>query len=102
VPLCPHCGAPLRPHIVMFGEAIPEDSRRAVDSALRGCDLFVAVGTSGTVYPANQFVSWARAEGARTIIVNLESIRGEGAIGDFEEEYLGRAEEILPLLFAGL
>ncbi len=43
-------GAPLRPHIVWFGEAVPkiaEASRRVA-----GADLFAVVGTSLNVYPA--------------------------------------------------
>jgi NAD-dependent deacetylase len=98
VPSCPRCGSPLRPDIVMFGEAIPEACVSAVEAALEGCDLFIAVGTSGTVYPANGFVSRAAYEGARTVYVNLESILERELSSGFHEEYLGRAEAILPAL----
>jgi NAD-dependent deacetylase len=97
-PRCPRCGSRLRPDIVMFGEEIPAANARAADSAIRGCDLFVAVGTSGTVYPASGFVSRAAYEGARTVYVNLESILEREPGSSFGEEYLGRAEEILPAL----
>ena len=97
-PRCPRCGSRLRPDIVMFGEEIPAVNARAAESAIRGCDLFVAVGTSGTVYPASGFVSWAAHEGARTVYVNLESILDREPASSFGEEYLGRAEEILPAL----
>lgn len=69
---CPQCGAPgkLRPDIVWFGE-IPYHME-TISTMLRKCDLFVAVGTSGVVYPAAGFVQEALAAGARTIEINRE------------------------------
>jgi NAD-dependent deacetylase len=96
-PLCPRCASNLRPDIVLFGEAIPPRNSEAVMSALAGCDLFVAIGTSGTVYPAADFARWAFEGGARTLYLNLESL-GDGA-EFFREELLGRAEELVPLVF---
>ena len=43
-------GAPLRPHIVWFGEAVPKIAEAARQVA--GAELFVVVGTSLNVYPA--------------------------------------------------
>ena len=41
--------------------------------ALTTCDLFVAIGTSGQVYPAAGFVETVRAAGsAHTLELNLE------------------------------
>jgi NAD-dependent deacetylase len=97
VPSCPRCGAPLRPDLVLFNEAIPERDYAEALAALERCDLFVAIGTSGTVYPASGFVDQASARGARTVFLNLESL-GEGR-GRFGEEYLGRAEETVPRVF---
>jgi NAD-dependent deacetylase len=100
LPLCPRCGAVLRPDIVMFGEAIPAEARRRAAEALRSCDLFVAVGSSGTVYPASTFVDEAKSAGARTIYVNLQPLDSLGGRGAFDEEYLGKAEELLPRMLA--
>jgi NAD-dependent deacetylase len=97
-PLCPLCGSRLRPDIVMFSEAIPEGCALAAEEAIRGCELFIAVGTSGTVYPAAGFVHRAAYEGARTVYVNLESLSGREIGSGFGEECLGRAEEVLPAL----
>ncbi|MEI6873929.1 MAG: Sir2 family NAD-dependent protein deacetylase [Spirochaetota bacterium] len=99
VPLCPRCGAPLRPDIVFFGEAIPPRQHEAAALALDHCQLFIAVGTSATVWPAAQFVNEAKGHGARTIYINLQSLGALGGTGDFDEEYLGRAEELLPAIF---
>jgi len=52
----------LRPDIVLFGEA-PRHMRQ-IEAALEQCDLFIAIGTSGTVYPAASFVEIAKANGA--------------------------------------
>ena len=95
VPLCPRCGAPLRPDVVLFGETLPEAALRRARTALDQCDLFLAAGTSGTVWPAAAFVRLAAQAGARTILVNLDAATGSD---EFDEVHLGRAEDILPSL----
>ncbi len=96
VPLCPACGAPLRPDIVLFGEIIPAKADWLTRRALRACDLFLAIGTSGLVSPASQFVRSAKYMGATTVLINLEpmSPRNEA----FDDEMVGPAEVILPRL----
>jgi NAD-dependent deacetylase len=54
----------LRPDIVLFGEA-PRYMRQ-IEAALEQCDLFIAIGTSATVYPAAGFIEIAKANGAQT------------------------------------
>lgn len=70
--LCPQCGVrgALRPDIVWFGE-IPYQMDR-IEAQLRRCDLFVAVGTSGVVYPAAGFVQEALGGGAFTVEINRD------------------------------
>jgi NAD-dependent deacetylase len=81
----------VRPDIVWFGE-IPYGMDR-IDEAMRTCDLFVSIGTSGAVYPAAGFVQTARYCGARTLEINLEpSI----ASTFFDESRIGRAGELVP------
>lgn len=96
VPRCPKCSSVLRPNIVLFGEAIPPMSSWPVKKALRDCDLFIAIGTSGVVSPASNYVRSAEYSGARTVYVNLEPLKPKNPA--FKEEYLGKAEEILPTL----
>ena len=69
---CPSCGQKggLRPDIVWFGE-MPYHMD-AIGAALSTCDLFIAIGTSGHVYPAAGFVQEALYAGAITIEMNLE------------------------------
>ena len=94
VPRCALCDAYLRPDITLFNEALPLDELHRVKQALRECDLFLAVGTSGVVAPASEFVRGAAYNRARTIMVNLTPMETRNAY--FGEEYLGRAEEVLP------
>lgn len=90
-PPCPACGRPsLRPDVVWFGE-MPHETE-TVHAALHEAELFVAIGTSGTVYPAAAFVHYALAVGAHTLRFDL---RAEGR-GDFDESRHGRAAELVP------
>ena len=63
-PPCPHCGGPLRPDVVWFGESLPPDAwQQAVDAA-RTSDVFLCIGTSGVVHPAAALPHHAQAGGA--------------------------------------
>jgi NAD-dependent deacetylase len=95
-PRCPRCGACLRPDVVLFDEAIPGGVEWHAKRALRDCDFYLAVGTSGTVSPASNFVRAAEFARARTVLVNLEPMKPRHPA--YDEEYLGRAEDLLPVL----
>ena len=90
---CPDCGraGTMRPHVVWFGE-IPL-GMDPIDRALREAHLFVAIGTSGAVYPAAGFVAEARAYGLRTCEINLEAADNADL---FDEQRLGAASETVP------
>lgn len=88
------CGARLRPHIVFFGE-IPLEMER-IQRKLEDCSLMVVIGTSGSVYPAANFVNWARQAGARTIYVGPERPLNAAVFTHIVE---GKAGEVLPGLF---
>ncbi len=91
--VCPDCGRAggLRPHVVWFGEMplFMDD----IDRALRKADLFVAIGTSGAVYPAAGFVAEARAHGLRTCEINLEAADNADL---FDERRYGPASQTAP------
>lgn len=70
IPLSACCADLLRPDIVWFGEK-PHGVEKAIEH-LTTCDLFVAIGTSGNVFPAAGFASVARKAGAQTVCINLE------------------------------
>lgn len=89
------CGARLRPHIVFFGE-IPLEMDR-IQREIGRATLMVVVGTSGSVYPAANFVHWARQGGARTVYIGPEPPLNAHAFTNVVE---GKAGEVLPGLFA--
>ncbi|MFD1261203.1 Sir2 family NAD+-dependent deacetylase [Entomomonas asaccharolytica] len=70
--ICPCCHTKntLRPHIVWFGEMplMMDEIYKAIENV----DLFVAIGTSGSVYPAASFVTEANARDADTLEINLQ------------------------------
>lgn len=71
-PLCPNCGAYLRPDVVWFGEALPVKAfERAREEASRS-DVFLSVGTSSLVQPAASLPQAALSGGATVVEVNPE------------------------------
>ncbi len=87
---CPKCNAPAtRPDIVWFGE-IPK-GMHVIEAALQQADLFVSIGTSGTVYPAAGFVQSAKAMGIETLELNMET-----SSGIFDDSRNGPATELVP------
>jgi NAD-dependent deacetylase len=91
------CDLVMRPAVVMFGELIPPGAERAAKIALRDCDLFVAIGTSGSVQPAASFVRWAEYAGARRVLLNLGIFDGE--LAEFTERHEGTADDLVPQFF---
>jgi NAD-dependent deacetylase len=71
-PRC-ECGALLRPDVVWFGEALPEDAMPHAYAALQSADLLLVIGTSGVVYPA---AGLARAYEGLSIEINPDPSLG--------------------------
>ncbi|MEC3862598.1 NAD-dependent deacylase [Mesobacterium sp. TK19101] len=89
---CRACGArATRPDIVWFGE-IPYRMEEIADH-LHSCDLFVAIGTSGQVYPAAGFVTEAAYAGARTLEINMTDSETSAA---FDDHRVGLASQTVP------
>ncbi|WP_411675571.1 NAD-dependent deacylase [Caulobacter segnis] len=91
--VCEACGRDggARPHVVWFGE-MPLHMD-AIEDALAEADLFVSIGTSGSVYPAAGFVTEARAMGVATCEINLEPSANAYVFG---EKHYGPASEVVP------
>jgi NAD-dependent deacetylase len=81
---------------VWFGE-LPLEMER-IYQALDRCDLFLAIGTSGHVYPAAGFVE-AVGPQTRTLELNLEPSLVASA---FQEARTGRATELVPAFISEL
>jgi NAD-dependent deacetylase len=71
-PACRACGGILKSATISFGQNLnPADLSRA-EAVSDACDLFMAIGTSLTVYPVAALPERALAAGARVVIVNAE------------------------------
>ena len=92
-PRCPRCGAPMRPDVVWFGEALPEAALSGAIDAAQNCELFFSIGTSAMVYPAAELPHSARAHGADLVEINKDptplSAKAQHAL-------MGKAGELLP------
>lgn len=89
--LCCTPASRMRPNIVWFGE-MPM-YMDTIYQALWEADLFIAIGTSGHVYPAAGFVEEANRNGAHTVELNLEPSVVES---HFSEKIYGMAGSIVP------
>jgi len=95
IPLCLKCNSMLGPDIVFFNEQIDSENLQAANRAVRSCDIFFAIGTSGLVYPAAGFIEQAQVLGAKTFVVNTDPPQRMGR-DDSTVHLRGKAGEILP------
>ena len=92
--VCENCGmhGSFKPNIVFFGENLLYLNE--VDAWLRSCDLFVSIGTSGVVFPANTFVRTAKYHNADTIEFNLKPTANNY---EFDRHIIGKAGDMFPV-----
>jgi len=105
LPHCPSCTTSLlRPGVVWFGEALPEDTIGAIEawiSESEKMDLMLVIGTTAEVYPAAGYIQRARLRGARVAVINMDS-ENLGATGGLREEdwmFEGDAGVVVPEIF---
>ena len=72
-PVCTVCGAPMRPDVVWFGEALQGAALDAARTAFETYEVALVIGTSGTVQPAASLAELARRAGALVIEVNPQA-----------------------------
>src|SRR6185436_4269638 len=96
-PDCAHCGAPVRPGVIWFGEQLSTNTLSAATEAAFGCDLLFTIGTSGLVYPAAEIPYVAARSGATVVQINPEPTALD-AVADVNLR--GPAAQILPDLVA--
>lgn len=97
-PHCAHCGGLLKPDFIFFGESIPEDAYYNSVKAAEDCDVFLIIGTSGQVSPANMIPGIAKRHGAKIIEINMEPSTYTHYISDIFLQ--GKSGEILPKIDA--
>lgn len=69
---CRECNENLRPDVVLFGEPLPDRAWRAAIASSRSADLFVVIGSSLAVSPANYCPQAAQECGAKLFILNAD------------------------------
>ncbi|TLS22293.1 uncharacterized protein PpBr36_09965 [Pyricularia pennisetigena] len=104
LPQCPKCKSNLlRPGVVWFGEALPEDTINKAEALFEDeadpIDLCLVIGTSAQVWPAAGYVAEARNKGARVAVVNLyeDDVR-KNVIAGRDWAFIGDAAEVIPLI----
>ncbi|HLR81078.1 MAG TPA: NAD-dependent deacylase [Bacillota bacterium] len=75
------CGGPIRPGVVLFGEGLPQDVFMQAEKETSAADLFIVLGSSLTVTPANMFPLQAKQNRAQLVIVN----RDDTPLDDFAD-----------------
>lgn len=68
--VCPACGGKMRPGVVLFGEALPEGAIAKSSEVSHLAELFIVLGSSLQVSPANWFPQLAHQAGAKLVIIN--------------------------------
>ena len=71
-PRCRTCGGILKSATISFGQNLDPVLLARAEEAAHGCDLFLAAGTSLSVYPVARLPELALAAGARLVILNAE------------------------------
>jgi NAD-dependent deacetylase len=102
VPYCDHCGGPLKVATIAFGQAMPEEAMAKSFELANQCDLFITVGSSLVVQPANLLPIQAKRAGAKLILVNLsetpyDEIMDLIIIGKAGESMAGIMDELAAL-----
>lgn len=98
-PRC-ECQEILKPDVVFFGEAIPEEALNRSFMLAASSEALMVVGTSAVVSPANTLPSIAKRNGAKVIEINKERTHLTGTLSDVFLQ--GNAGEVISALVARL
>lgn len=89
---CDRCKGLVKPDIVFFGEALPEEFIRAVPKVSQA-DLLIVIGTSLTVHPFASLAGMAPSHSPR-VLINLDRVGDFGRHPD-DVVLLGKCDEII-------
>jgi len=70
-PRC-ECKRILKPDVIFFGEAIPQDAMNRSFQLASSAQALMVIGTSAVVSPVNTIPSIAKQNGAKIIEINIE------------------------------
>lgn len=97
IPRCPRCDGATRPHIVWFGEMLPQEPWRQAHAAAASADVLLVIGTSAAVYPAAGLIDVTLAGGGGVIEINPEATDASERV---TWSLRGPAGDVLPELLA--
>ncbi|HLY79187.1 MAG TPA: Sir2 family NAD-dependent protein deacetylase [Caulobacteraceae bacterium] len=72
LPACRECDGIVKTATISFGQAMPQEPMARAEAETLACDLFLVLGSSLVVYPANGFPQIAKQNGAALAILNRE------------------------------
>ncbi len=98
-PRCEYCNGSIRPGVVWFGEALPEEAWKQAEDAVHRCDVLLSIGTSSLVWPAAKLPDMAAVSGAKIVQVNPEQTPLESKA---HYNFKGKAGVVLPALVHAL
>ncbi|HOO41256.1 MAG TPA: Sir2 family NAD-dependent protein deacetylase [Syntrophales bacterium] len=78
VPDCEYCGGILKPEVIFFGEMLPKKTLESAAYRSCHCELFIVIGSSLVVYPAALMPEYAKASGAKLVIINMAKTPCDG------------------------
>ncbi|MDZ7728732.1 MAG: Sir2 family NAD-dependent protein deacetylase [Dehalococcoidia bacterium] len=71
-PACRSCGGVLKSATISFGQNLVREDLERAERAAASCDMFLAIGTTLTVYPVALMPERAVTNGARLVILNAQ------------------------------
>lgn len=98
-PRCPKCEGLIKPNTVLFGESLPFNVYQSARDEVTKADLFIVIGSSLSVYPANSLPPLAVSTGCRLLIVNVEPTPMDNKADVVIHE---KAGEIMPKIISEL
>lgn len=87
VPRCA-CGGVIKPNVVLYEEALDEDTVAGAVRAIRRADLLIVAGTSLVVYPAAGLIRYYR--GDKLVLINLQPTPADGIANLVIHDKVGR------------
>lgn len=87
VPRCA-CGGVIKPDVVLYEEALDEDTMAGAVRAIRRADLLIVAGTSLVVYPAAGLIRYYR--GDKLVLINLQPTPADGIANLVIHDKVGR------------
>ena len=76
VPRCPVCGGIVKPDVVLYEEALDQETVEAAVLAIGRADMLIVGGTSLTVYPAAGLLRFY--QGDRLVLINRDATAYDG------------------------